>query len=230
MDITELDKIARECVGKDRSEKEIDDWCKSLWGLPTSPTIGMKRQKRVDDILERLVDVEGGLGDARRGESELKRRKLDFRRKEDGLSVRVEGETSSLMIMSRGAQILDTALREDHTVEEASPDRILATSISCFINSRSNHQRCEACSKWKKAISKERRVHSLEALLVACKVQNGEEIKRGIVFVDVKDAIGIERTIDIVRHNAKEVRNRVLVFGCNVDRLSLKEENALLVV
>ncbi|EKM81997.1 hypothetical protein AGABI1DRAFT_119018 [Agaricus bisporus var. burnettii JB137-S8] len=87
MDITELDKIARECVGKDRSEKEIDDWCKSLWGLPTSPTIGMKRQMRVDDILEKLVDVEGGLGDARRGESELKRRKLDFRRMEDGLSL-----------------------------------------------------------------------------------------------------------------------------------------------
>ncbi|KAF7771042.1 hypothetical protein Agabi119p4_7016 [Agaricus bisporus var. burnettii] len=231
MDITELDKIARECVGKDRSEKEIDDWCKSLWGLPTSPTIGMKRQMRVDDILERLVDVEGGLGDARRGESELKRRKLDFRRKEGGLSVRVEGETSSRTSMSRGARVFDTALREDHTVEEATPDRMLATSISCFINSRSNHQRCEDCSHWKKTISKERRVHSLEALLAACKVQNGEEeIKRGIVFVDVKDAIGIEKTIDTVRHNAKEVKNRVLVFGCNVDKLSLKEENALLVV
>jgi hypothetical protein len=143
------------------------------------------------------------------------------------------GEKMILGITNGEPQMFHPVLHEDRTVEEASPNWMLNTSVSCFINSRSDRQGCDDCLRWKKAIPKERRVHSLGALLTACKGGagggGGGDTEQGIVFVDVNDATGIERTIDTVRDNARDVKIRVLVFACNVDRL-LKEANALLVV
>jgi hypothetical protein len=246
MDVTELDKIARGCVGRDSSEKEVDDWCKSLWGLPTSPTAGMKRRMRVEDILGKLVDVEGSLivveqeGGSRRGlrgEVDLKRRRLSRDRLErieslvSGLAVGGEekrGEGVILGSVDERPQVFERVFHEDRTVEGVSLNWALGASVSCFIDSRSDRQGCDDCLWWKKGMPKGRRVHSLEALLMACKV-GGVDIKRGIVFVHVSDAVGVRRTVDAVRNTAGDLTIQVLVFVCNVDR-SLKEENALLVV
>jgi len=37
IDLKELDKVAREAIGRDRSDKDVDDWCNNLWGKPVSP-------------------------------------------------------------------------------------------------------------------------------------------------------------------------------------------------
>lgn len=237
MDISELDKIARECVGKDHSAKDVDDWCKSLWGKPTSPTIRMKRQDRVQDILVTLANIE-------RSPRSLK--EYPKRRKVEHVEQKIAVISSTLNPAPKqhntetlqdcdntNTKGMSLAVNQvAHITAGASLDSssdILDAAVSCFMNSRKDRH-CGSCLRWKKVVPKERRVHSLEALVTACRQGEGGlvNIKRGLVFVDTSDATVSEWTLKTVQNNASHVKVRVLVFGCNVERLS--EENALLIV
>lgn len=52
-----LHKIARDCVGRDRSNKDVDDWNNRLWGKPVSPgvTSSPKRKAVADEWEEKLI-------------------------------------------------------------------------------------------------------------------------------------------------------------------------------
>jgi len=46
VNLQELQKIARSAVGRDRSNKDIDDWCNDLWGKPVSPGVKCSRKRK----------------------------------------------------------------------------------------------------------------------------------------------------------------------------------------
>ncbi|KAJ7245174.1 hypothetical protein B0H12DRAFT_1211485 [Mycena haematopus] len=53
--LQDLHKVARDIVGKDRSDKDIDDWNNDLWGKPVSPGISLKRKAKADVWEEKLI-------------------------------------------------------------------------------------------------------------------------------------------------------------------------------
>ncbi|KAJ6591764.1 hypothetical protein DFH09DRAFT_1137908 [Mycena vulgaris] len=54
--LQDLHKVARDCVGRDRSNKDVDDWCNHVWGKPVSPGItgALKRKAVADEWEEKL--------------------------------------------------------------------------------------------------------------------------------------------------------------------------------
>ncbi|EKM49924.1 uncharacterized protein PHACADRAFT_178551 [Phanerochaete carnosa HHB-10118-sp] len=61
--LDEFQCIAREAVGLDRPNKDIDDWCKGLWGKLQSPgaRCPAKRKAREEEWLDKLEKADGKL-------------------------------------------------------------------------------------------------------------------------------------------------------------------------
>ncbi|KAF8216343.1 hypothetical protein K438DRAFT_1703159 [Mycena galopus ATCC 62051] len=55
MNLQDLHKVARDIVGRDRSNKDIDDWNNDVWGKPVSPGISLKRKAKADIWEEKLI-------------------------------------------------------------------------------------------------------------------------------------------------------------------------------
>lgn len=197
----------------------------------------MKRQERVKDIQDTLADLEGCSRDSK---GPFKRRKIDHPLEKTAalsstLNVATKQHNAKISWdrsdIGGGQDLLINAVENTDAIPPTPIDsfsKLVATAVSCFMNSRGNPP-CDRCSWWKGVLPKERRVHSLDALLTACGQGNGlVDIKQGLVFVDVNDVTVTEWTLQKVRGRANDTKVRVLVFACSVDRLS--EENALLVV
>lgn len=58
--LRDYQEIARAAIGKDRSNKDIDDWCNSLWGNPCSPGANSSQKRRATEDLwaDRLCAVD----------------------------------------------------------------------------------------------------------------------------------------------------------------------------
>ncbi|KII85754.1 hypothetical protein PLICRDRAFT_700571 [Plicaturopsis crispa FD-325 SS-3] len=56
----DLHSIARESVGRDRSHKDVTDWCNDLWGVPSSPGVksALKRAAAADDWEAKLARLD----------------------------------------------------------------------------------------------------------------------------------------------------------------------------
>lgn len=59
--LKEFQRLARQGVGRERLGKEVDDWCKGLWGKPISPSVKhpLKRRQREDTLIAELERVDG---------------------------------------------------------------------------------------------------------------------------------------------------------------------------
>ena len=79
--LEEFQRIARETVGKERPNKEADDWCKNLFGKVASPGVKdpLRRKQREEAILADLNRVEGN----HRGGDHSKKRKRVINLSED---------------------------------------------------------------------------------------------------------------------------------------------------
>ncbi|KAJ7918946.1 DNA ligase N terminus-domain-containing protein [Mycena leptocephala] len=55
MTLQDLHKVARDIIGRDRSNKDLDDWGNSLWGKPVSPGVSLKRKSMTDKWEEKLI-------------------------------------------------------------------------------------------------------------------------------------------------------------------------------
>ncbi|KAJ7695203.1 hypothetical protein B0H17DRAFT_1056785 [Mycena rosella] len=54
--LQDLHKVARDCVGRVRTNKDVDDWSNILWGKPVSPGITRAKRKLVaDEWEEKLI-------------------------------------------------------------------------------------------------------------------------------------------------------------------------------
>lgn len=70
--VEDFQRIARESVGKDRPNKDVDDWCNSVWGKPSSPGMRCpaKKRAREQEWVDKLAKADG--------KSRVKARRLDF--------------------------------------------------------------------------------------------------------------------------------------------------------
>ncbi|KXN89405.1 DNA ligase 4 [Leucoagaricus sp. SymC.cos] len=238
MDITELNKIALQCIGKDRPSKDIDDWANTLWGKPTSPTVSQKRHAKVQDIEETLANLEGNL---QHPKESAKRRKLGHvtnvpqiavpnvaaKPQHEAKNTRQQFGHSDVnqylnQHPSSAVVVDDPRMKTFPGVRAASRSaaaQSIGMAVSCFMRSYGNRN-CESCLRWKKEVAKERRVHSLESLLVGCGVGGGlVSINQGHVFVHASDAAALESTVNKVREKGNDIKSQVLVFRCDTDRL-----------
>lgn len=73
--LEEFQRIARETVGRERPNKEADDWCKNLFGKVASPGVKhpLRRKQREEAILEGLERVEGSHRDGGHNSKKRKR-------------------------------------------------------------------------------------------------------------------------------------------------------------
>ncbi|KAI0955281.1 hypothetical protein AcW1_006907 [Taiwanofungus camphoratus] len=55
--LQEFQKLAREAVGRDRPNKDVDDWCNDLWGKPSSPGVKCPvKRKNNENLWERRLE------------------------------------------------------------------------------------------------------------------------------------------------------------------------------
>ncbi|EMD39194.1 hypothetical protein CERSUDRAFT_122630 [Gelatoporia subvermispora B] len=68
MTLDELQKIARNSVGRDRTDKDVEDWAAALFGQPASPGVrsAVKRKRTAEMWVERMEDVDRKVGGKRR--------------------------------------------------------------------------------------------------------------------------------------------------------------------
>ncbi|KIM90611.1 hypothetical protein PILCRDRAFT_1874 [Piloderma croceum F 1598] len=67
--LQDLHKIARESIGRDRSNKDVDDWTKEVWGNVASPGIRCEKKRKEREVgwMEKLAVLEGvGRGKTKR--------------------------------------------------------------------------------------------------------------------------------------------------------------------
>lgn len=233
MDIHDLQKLARDCIGVDRPSKDIDDWCNKLWGKPSSPSILEKTQDRAREIQEHLESLEENTRDTRR------HRKLIYvpRNVSSGSTPERHGtrkKSASRKTHQYLSHIVIHKARppcEIHTdeIHTDGPWALSDAAVSCFVKSNV-HPNCKDCSRWKNAIARERRVHSLETLIAACSTKkNGfSTAKTGLIFFHSDDTSTVADTIKKIQGRGKDFRSKILMFACNSDKLT--EENALYVL
>ncbi|KZT18333.1 DNA ligase/mRNA capping enzyme [Neolentinus lepideus HHB14362 ss-1] len=72
----EYQSIALAAVGKDRPDKDVEDWCKGLWGHEASPGVScpVKRKREVEGWRERLMEADEGRAGKRRKTGDQEKR------------------------------------------------------------------------------------------------------------------------------------------------------------
>ncbi|KAI0091748.1 hypothetical protein BDY19DRAFT_991426 [Irpex rosettiformis] len=97
---TAMQMIARESVGRDKSTKDVEDWCDELWGKPRRLGVceSPKRREREEDWVERLEVIDGV--------SRVKKRKVEkeLGETEDTTAKVVDVEDEESVGMRRGAE------------------------------------------------------------------------------------------------------------------------------
>jgi len=228
MGLNDLQKLARNCIGVDRPSKDIDDWCNKLWGKPSSPSIREKTWDRVQIIKKHLESLEEDARDPR----EPIRRKLTYAFSNVSSSTTSEhhGTGDKSAPSKQTYQCLShTAINQAHPLCEEQTDRSWVQKeviMACFVKSN-EHPNCKDCSRWKSAIAREQRVHSLETLIIACgtKQIGSSTIDKGFIFVHSDDTSTAVDAIKKIQDKRKYLRSQIFIFACNTDKLI--EENAL---
>jgi len=227
MGLNDLQRLARDCVGVDHPSKDIDDWCNKLWGKPLSPSIREKTWDRVQIIKEHLESLEEDARDQR----ELNRRKLThvFSNVSSSTTSKHHDTGGNSAPSNQTHQCLShIAIDQAHPLCEIHTDQSRVQTdvvMSCFVKSN-EHPNCKDCSRWKSAIAREQRVHSLETLIIACGTKRIglSTINKGLVFAHSDDISTVIDTIKKIQDKKKDFRSQISVFACNSDKLM--EENA----
>lgn len=75
--LEEFQRIARETVGRERPNKEADDWCKNLFGKVASPGVKhpLRKKQREEAILADLERIEGNRRDGKSKDHNNRKRK-----------------------------------------------------------------------------------------------------------------------------------------------------------
>ncbi|KAJ7180474.1 hypothetical protein C8R46DRAFT_1069579 [Mycena filopes] len=173
--LQDLHQVARDIVGRDRSNKDIDDCVNTMWGKPVSPGVGdsLKRKRLADDWEEKLIAS-------------------------DCKHARTQGWTALVlpqppMPLGTLTNLVDsgaTAAKTGATIstqERASMSEFLGTSMVYVAAENAIFRR-----RWKTMIPNESRVHSLESLFVACGWHLEEPsiawVRRGVIVLDVNES------------------------------------------
>jgi hypothetical protein len=85
-------------------------------------------------------------------------------------------------------------------------------------------QDCHDCSRWKRVMARQRRIHSLESLLIACGTACGlSSIKRGVIFVHSDDKATTTSVTRKVEGKRSRIRTQIFVFKCSSERLTYND-------
>lgn len=220
MGLNDLQKLARDCIGVDPPSKDIDDWCNKLWGKPSLPSIREKTWDRVQIIKEHLESLEDA-----RDQRELNCRKFThvFSNVSSSTTSEHHGTGDKSAPSNQTHQYLShIAINQAHPFCEIHTDRswVQRDVVSCFVKSN-KYPNCKDCSRWKSAIAREQRVHSLETLITACGTGRIglSAINKGLVFVHSDDMSTVVDTIKKIQDEKKDSRSQISVFACNSDKL-----------
>lgn len=215
INLQELHKVARDCVGRDRSHKDVDDWSNQLWGKTVSPGIAgaMKRKSIAHDWEEKLIASDRQLA-RKRGWFGFDSRVL---RNQAASPVHSPLRPLTNLVPTTtltGAAQTRLSLSSPHrSAEYPSPsssalvpkqervDQLPPTTYSIvdflssslvFVDARNPICR----RRWKLMVPPQKMVHSLESLLVGCGYSSdcsSPGIQRGVIILDDFDESGTER-------------------------------------
>ena len=171
--LLELQEIALRCIGKDRPLKDVDDWCNGLWGKNSSPNLRsrLKRKASVDAWQYRLATLDGDF-------NKVGHARTPFSLKESEMSD-PRGPVTYV------ADSMPDTLPQPPGVKQVQPlseyEHVLRDALVWFPKEMDK-------TAWKEFIPSNRRLHTLESLLLGCGWKETtsrmqDEVKRGIAMV-----------------------------------------------
>ncbi|KAJ6518607.1 hypothetical protein C8R45DRAFT_948670 [Mycena sanguinolenta] len=218
MNLQDLHKVARDIIGRDRSNKDIDDWNNDLWGKPVSPGVSLKRKAKAD-IWEEILIAEDRMRARKRGWTAFDSRVLPaaprIRSSPRPLTTRTNlresrapsssqtpqaphPSTPSLRHKSRLPLVCPSPIGSPLTVQRTIPSPISTKSRESIPDVLSESlvfvaaQNPTSRQLWKLKIPPERTVHSLDALFIACGWDSlgppSPWIQRGVIVLDVDES------------------------------------------
>ncbi|KAJ7435078.1 hypothetical protein B0H11DRAFT_685749 [Mycena galericulata] len=206
-----LHQVARDSLGKDRTNKDVDDWGNGVWGKSVSPGVTLKRKARADEWEEKLVASDRKLA-RKRGWSDFDARILTNRATESPVRSRPQplGSRTNLgefhlasspaaqMATSRASASRPRTYPSPTSAIQKDPERktpvkhresisdVLSDSL-VFVAAQSSRSR----RQWKLKIPSERLVHSLESLFIGCGWDSEHPpspwVQRGVIVLDDAD-------------------------------------------
>jgi len=231
-DMEEVYQIALESVGRDRSDKDISDWVKTMWGKVASPKANcpINRKATVDHWLYKLARLDGN-EEQYIGTSTPTRRKRSendppnchrtpVRRKPDDpgllpLSSKTNANQTPTTFAPSSRSILATPPKHPTTINPWEGN----VHLIWLAQPAGVHHHPSFCMiAWKKRIPRERRLHSLDSLLLGCGWATGATSGRqGIILVDeCSDNWDKWKTLVLekVKGMPDRSRNQIILYGC----------------
>ncbi|KAJ7043390.1 hypothetical protein C8F04DRAFT_718106 [Mycena alexandri] len=217
VNLQDLHKVARDIVGRDRSNKDIDDCVNSMWGKPVSPGVSnsLKRKRLADDWEQKLI-VSDRKHARTRGWTTFDSRVLPqpmvplgpvplvtVTNLQDSAKTQTPKPATpsppprthlpavypSPTSSPPAVQRTKDPQCSSPTKDRGSTSDVLATSV-VFVAAENPISR----RRWKLMIPQERRVHSLESLFIACgwhsEDSSSPSVKRGVIVLDVDESAG----------------------------------------
>ncbi|KAF7309678.1 DNA-LIGASE-A3 domain-containing protein [Mycena indigotica] len=190
--LSALHKIAQESMGRDRSDKDVDDWVNTTWNKPVSPTAAVKRKATIEKWEQKLVSDRSF--------------KVPHTRSMVSLQPELAMPSESRIVVGSSQQ---TATKETTDIQlkpgSSNGDLpILLQNAAVFLATQNKKLR----HHWQGILPASNTVHCLESLFEACgwltddHSQSNPSIKRGIVLLSVD-----ETREDLVR----EIHDRKLL-------------------
>ncbi|KDR65743.1 hypothetical protein GALMADRAFT_148452 [Galerina marginata CBS 339.88] len=240
LNLEDLHRKACNSVGRDRSDKDLYDFCNQAFGKPSSPSVNSPRKRKARaaswdrrlDELERKIprhNTPSSVIDLTCSPSQSAQKKVRGDSKPLTPRTNVIGHPSinAEPIRSRPCPYLTPPRKQvpnrlkSSTAPKALPS--LEGTLAWFAQPAS--KKCAKCASWKKRIPLEGRVHSLQALLVGCGwtgTQGNSGVKRGVIIIDESDE-DEEKCKDRILYMLHEIPHRkrveIEVVGCRSSSL-----------
>lgn len=207
-----------ESIGRNRSDKDISDWANVTWGKLASPKADCvaKRQTKAEYWEKRLTQMDGRTVLPDIPTPTRRKRTENDTPHEERTSVRRKTNAQPLFMKATNVIEASTSIL---TPPPRSADRarlpwevISDNALVWFAQQAGKTPRlCPSMASWKQHIARERRLHSLDSLLLGC--GSVSEIQEGVIVLDECDE-KIDKWITHVREHTAELVHPIVVYGC----------------
>lgn len=230
-----MHKIALESIGRDRSDKDISDWANITWGKLASPKADcvIKRKIKTEYWERRLAQLDGKIllpeADVRTTPTRRKRSENDDLHENESSSKncirhnKVDSQPLSTKtnIVTPLPDLILTPPKSPPRLPECLPPKppwetISNNTLVWFARpSVKSSQSCSSMASWKKRITREMRLHSLDSLLFGCGHSSGSQ--EGVIVIDECDEAADKWTTHIrnlVGSSSTTLVQPIVVYGC----------------
>lgn len=215
-DLQEIHGAALESVGRDRTDKDILDWVKTAWGKTASPkaNCSLRRQEKADYWVDKLARMDRNTGFQYDISPTPTRRRRSENEAPDGNSrMYVRLKTDSHPLAARTNTVQNSNSKPSSPSGFREVERQWKESLVWFAPQAGKDLfACPSVAAWKKRIPRERRLHSLDSLLMGC--GEGRYGKQGVIIVDECDENGTKWK-EVIAERVGEIPARsILIYGC----------------